>query len=405
MNNHSIFLALAALVNGASFSMILPILAPLIRQLTLSEFQGGVMVSAGALFMALASLWIAKQQERYSPKRLMSLGFLGMSVTWAIFTFILYLAIHAILPSLLMFILLLLSRASTGVFMALPQIGLQSYVMTHNHNNQQRSQQMAMFGAMNSLGMIIGPFLTAILLFAGLLLPLWIAVVLLGLMGILLSFVLKQNSPTSHSNLNIPMAVVQQQSDPTIFKRSFIWLLLGFVTYIAIVTLNMTAGFYIQDQFLLNSQQSALYFSQCMLIVGLCLVLTQLLIVKVFQFGLNTLVAIGLSMMCCGLLLSIYASSIVIFQISYIFYGIAVACLLPAFTTGSAQAVAQSAQVKVASLCTTVQATGLIIGPLLSTSLYQFNIHSPFYLLLISILSLAIYFTYDVLKQGRLLKH
>ena len=56
MNNNLKFLALAALINGTCFSMILPLLAPLTRQLHLSEFQGGVIVSAGAIFMAIASI-------------------------------------------------------------------------------------------------------------------------------------------------------------------------------------------------------------------------------------------------------------------------------------------------------------------------------------------------------------
>lgn len=40
-------LAWATLANGTCFSMILPLLAPLIRQLHLTEFQGGMIVSAG----------------------------------------------------------------------------------------------------------------------------------------------------------------------------------------------------------------------------------------------------------------------------------------------------------------------------------------------------------------------
>ncbi|WP_339352416.1 MFS transporter [Acinetobacter beijerinckii] len=381
-NNHLKFLALAALINGTCFSMILPLLAPLTRQLHLSEFQGGVIVSAGAICMAIASIWVAKNKSNQSPENLVNYGFIGMTITWALFTFILALGLEAILPSVLIFMLLVLSRASTGIFMAMPQIGLQSYVMTESTETTTRSKQMALFGAMNSFGMIVGPLATSLLLFGGLLLPMWFAVALLALVSLAL-FIFFKKTADIRSDANKALeqnsnTVLNQQN---IIKQSLIWLALGFSTYVAIVTLNMTAGFYIQDKFFLSSQQSAVYFAQCMVVVGICLVVSQLLIVKVIKLHLNSLVLIGILTMCFGLLLSLYAQNIVVFQASYIFYGISVACLLPAFTTGAAQAVTKDSQVKMAGYCTATQAFGLIFGPLVSTYLYQFDQNLPFYFL------------------------
>ncbi|ENX15380.1 hypothetical protein F895_01926 [Acinetobacter sp. CIP 64.2] len=399
MNNNLKFLVLAALINGTCFSMILPLLAPLTRQLHLSEFQGGVIVSAGAICMAIASIWIAKKKGQLSPNQLVNYGFWGMTFTWAIFSLILYLGTRAFLPTLLIFILLVLSRASTGIFMALPQIGLQSYVMTHAAEADDRSKQMAMFGAMNSFGMIVGPFATSVLLFGGLLFPMWIAVGLLGLVSIALSILFGKTAQIQSDISQLKQEENNTLEQEPILKQSLIWLALGFVTYVAIVTLNMTAGFYIQDKFYLSSQQSAVYFSQCMLVVGVCLLLTQLLIVKVLQLKLNSLVIIGLVTMCFGLSLSLYAPTIWVFQASYIFYGVSVACLLPAFTTGAAQAVSQQSQVKMASFCTATQALGLIVGPLLSTFLYRFSSHFPFYLLLFLTLLIGLYFSWILIRK------
>lgn len=382
MNNHLKFLALAALINGTCFSMILPLLAPLTRQLHLSEFQGGVIVSAGAICMAIASIWIAKNKSNQSPQNLVNYGFIGMTITWALFTFILALGLDAILPSVLIFILLVLSRASTGIFMAMPQIGLQSYVMTESTETTTRSKQMALFGAMNSFGMIVGPLATSLLLYGGLLFPMWFAIALLTLVSLaLIIFFKKKTDIKSDANKVLEQNSNTVLSQKNLIKQSLIWLALGFSTYVAIVTLNMTAGFYIQDKFFLSSQQSAVYFAQCMVVVGICLVVTQLLIVKVIKLQLHSLVLIGILTMCFGLLLSLYAQNIVVFQGSYIFYGISVACLLPAFTTGAAQAVTQDSQVKMAGYCTATQAFGLIFGPLVSTYLYQFDQNLPFYFL------------------------
>lgn len=175
-------------------------------------------------------------------------------------------------------------------------------------------------------------------------------------------------------------------------KKSTIWLILGFSLYIAIITLNLTAGFYIQDKFQFNIQQSALYFSQCLLIVGIVSVLMQIAISKWLKWSLTQLLMVGLSTMLVGLILSIYTQQIVIFQLAYVFYGIAVACLMPAFTTGASQSVSINLQTKIAALCTMAQALSLIVAPLMSTGLYQLNIIFPYYLLVSIFLMLSFYF-------------
>ncbi|MDR7015583.1 MFS transporter [Acinetobacter sp. 3657] len=382
-------LAWATLANGTCFSMILPLLAPLIRELGLTELQGGMIVSAGAICMAIASILIAKGKKIQTPYQLMNYGFWGMTITWAIFTAILYLGIQQTLPVLVIFALLVISRASTGGFMAMPQIGLQSYVMQHVIDEQQRSQKMAMYGAMNSLGMIVGPFLTSVLLFGGILLPMWVAVILLVVFSLIITLYFQKDSVMSAVTAEKQQDITQ--ADSFSLKPALPWLILGFSTFVAIVTLNMTAGFYIQDHFQLTTQQSAIYFSQCMLIVGFSLVVTQILIVKVMRLKLMALVLLGTFSMMIGLILSLYAMHIWIFQASYVFYGVGVASLLPAFTTGAAQSVAQSAQVKMASFCTATQAIGLIVAPLLSTFLYQWGIQLPFYSLLILMIAVVIY--------------
>ncbi|MBJ8424697.1 MFS transporter [Acinetobacter bereziniae] len=397
MNKNNTILLAASLANGMSFSMILPLLAPLIRQLKMSELQAGLLVSASALLMSLTAMWISKKTKLQNQYYLLSLGFIGMTITWGLFSGVLSYGLHYSVPAGLLFALLLLSRSSTGIFMAMPQIALQSYVMTRYEEEKQRSQMMAKFGAFNSLGLILGPFLTTLLIVYGILIPMWLAVVILATLSILIvSFYQKnnQNSVEFQENLhqnptdlaNQPLDIDEQyqaknQNKHTL-NKAFIWLILGFSLYIAIVTLNLTAGFYIQDKFKFSIEQSALYFSQCSLIVGIALVAMQVAISKWLKWSLQTLLVAGLSAMLIGLLMSIYTEQIIIFQLAYVFYGIAVASLMPAFTTGASQSVSIHDQTKIAALCTMVQALSLVVAPLLSTALYQFNIIFPYYLLI-----------------------
>ena len=419
LNKKNLVLMLASLANGISFSMILPLLAPLIRQLKMSEFQAGLLVSASALLMSLSAMWISKRSQMIDQYRLLRIGFIGMTLTWGLFAGALSYGIHYSVAVGALFTLLLLTRASTGIFMAMPQIALQSHVMTTFHTEKQRSQMMAKFGALNSLGLVFGPFLTTILILYGILIPMWLAVLLLALMSVLVILLFPKQAQhadgtDSQEILNKSKNHLQKNSEPidhiiennqhnldieknNIIKKSIIWLVLGFSLYVAIVTLNLTAGFYIQDKFQLSIQQSAIYFSQCSLIVGITLVLMQVAISKWLQWSLSTLLFVGLFSMLIGLMISIATDQIIIFQSAYIFYGVAVACLMPAFTTGASQSVSMHFQTKIAALCTMVQALSLVIAPLMSTGLYQIKIVLPYYLLMLIFSFLLVYF---IMKKG-----
>lgn len=400
-SNNNIFIA-GSLANGACFSMILPLLAPFIRQLGLTELQGGALVSAGALVMAVSAIYIAKQTQKFSIYQLLSVGFTGMALTWGLFAGVLSYGLSYSMSFIVLFSLLILTRASTGFFMAMPQIALQSYVMTAFQSEQERSQNMAKFGALNSIGVVIGPLATTLLLTWSMLTPLWGAVAILTGMAvwIVLGFQAKQ-APQVQEQADTTVKLDTLPTEKLQWSKLGIWLLLGFSLYVAIVTLNLTAGFYIQDRFHFDTYQSAMYFSQCSLIVGVALVLMQLAISKWFKWSIKQLLWVGLVTMVFGLMLSLSASQIWIFQAAYVFYGIAVACLIPAFTTGAAQTAPTTLQTKIASLCTATQALSFVFAPLLSTGLYQWKQHLPYYFLLALMTGLMLYFSFKHIQANK----
>ncbi|WP_180120277.1 MFS transporter [Acinetobacter sp. YH12086] len=396
--NNKLFIA-ASLANGASFSMILPLLAPLVRELKLSELQGGAMVSVGALLMAVGAIYISKNQSKFSIYQLLSIGFVGMAVTWGLFTAVLMYGLSVQIGMLLLFSLLMLSRAATGVFMAMPQIALQTYVMTRFSNEQQRSQAMSKFGALNSAGVIIGPFLTTLLLgFGGIMTPLWAAIIILALISVVLVFSFDRHTE-QHS---VEKPVTEKHESPSTdlsIQQCYPWLMLGFSLYLAIVTVNLTAGFYIQDRFNMTAAEGAVHFAECSLVVGIALVIMQTLISKYLNWSVYRLLWVGLFSMAAALLISVFTTELQIFQATYLLYGISVACLIPAFTTGAAQTAPSALQTKVASWCTATQALSFVVGPLISTGLYQWHKEFPYYFLFLVMLGLIVFFLFQTKTQ------
>lgn len=419
--NNKIFIA-ASLANGASFSMILPLLAPLVRKLQLSELQAGAMVSIGALLMACAAIYISKNQTKFSIYQLLSIGFIGMAVTWGLFSGVLMYGLTAKISVMLLFTLLMLARASTGVFMAMPQIALQTYVMTSYEEEQLRSKTMSKFGALNSVGVVFGPFLTTLLLAWGMMTPLWAAIAILSIISVVIVVLFDQQKPKDASSENsisleststlaqqehaqhkksTDTDEIQQDGQNFSLKRSMAWLVLGFSLYLAIVTVNLTAGFYIQDHFKTSVLQGATYFSQCSLLVGISLVVMQVLISKKLKWSVYTLLWVGLVAMSIALWISVSTEHLRVFQLAYVLYGVSVACLIPAFTTGAAQTAPKHQQAKVASWCTATQALSFVIGPILSTGLYQWHTSYPYYFLMLTMFALMVFFAFKQISPEK----
>lgn len=139
----------------------------------------------------------------------------------------------------------------------------------------------------------------------------WTAMVILALLSILIliNYNKEETQDTVlHSQPDIPEQPSRHVRTDFSFHQVLLWLILGFSLYLAMITLNLTAGFYIQDHFNISAQQGAVYFSQCAFIAGISLVTMQILISKYLRWAVSHLLWVGLMTMLVGLLISLSTS-------------------------------------------------------------------------------------------------
>ena len=251
--------------------------------------------------------------------------------------------------------------------------------------------------------------------------PLWAAIAILSIISVVIVVLFDQQKPkdaSSENSISLESSTlaqqehaqhkkstdtdeIQQDGQNFSLKRSMAWLVLGFSLYLAIVTVNLTAGFYIQDHFKTSVLQGATYFSQCSLLVGISLVVMQVLISKKLKWSVYTLLWVGLVAMSIALWISVSTEHLRVFQLAYVLYGVSVACLIPAFTTGAAQTAPKHQQAKVASWCTATQALSFVIGPILSTGLYQWHTSYPYYFLMLTMFALMVFFAFKQISPEK----
>lgn len=365
--------------SGLTMTVILPILAPLIRALGLSESQGGWMVSTGSIAMALMASWWGVRSDRVGRKPIILAGFLGLFLSYCVFTLVLWLGLKGLLAGTILFAALLGARSLVGVFLPAVPSSSQAY-MADITTPAQRASGMALISAANGVGMVVGPALAGVLALYGLIWPMLLAT-LLPLIGYL---VVRRHLPhvTPRAQPERP-----RLSPWTPGVRN--WLAIALCTMLTIVTLQISAGFYFQDRLSLSGTATAGALATALSLVGIMLILTQTMQIKCLKWQPRRLAITGAPLMAVGLCILLLTQSLPTYYLAYAFLGVGAGMLFPAFMSGASLCVDRSHQGAVAGLVAATQGIGAIIAPIGSTMLYEQNPAWPF-MVLVGLMAVAL---------------
>ncbi|MGO3742297.1 MFS transporter [Kerstersia sp.] len=362
----TIFLSVSLSTLGVT--IILPILAPLIRELGLSESQGGWMVSVGSVVMALCGAWWGRRSDTKGRKAVILAGFAGLCVSYLVYTLIIGLGLYGVIGGMTLFALLLAGRAFVGMFLPAVPTGAQSY-MADITTPEERSSGMAVIGAANGVGMVLGPALAGTLAIFGLIWPMVLATVL----PLLAWFVVRRVLPAAPPR-HQAAAPRLSPLDPRVLP----WLLICLINILCIVTLQISAGFYFQDRLGLTTASTARVLAGALTLVGVTLMLTQVVQIRLLRWQPRRLVAVGAALVGGGLLVLLATHSMAMYYLAYIFIGCGAGMIFPGFMSGASVSVDREHQGAVAGLIAAAQGTGAIIAPIASTTLYEISPTWPF---------------------------
>ncbi len=356
-----------------------PLLAPLVRELGLSETQGGLIITAAALMFALGSPFWGGRSERWGRKPVLLLSLLGFSLGFGAFAVAAQLGLREALPPLVVFGGLVLTRAVAGFLMGGAPVAAQAFI-ADTTSGEERTSGIALLGAANGLGFIIGPALGAALASFGLLAPLYAAAVLPLLAALLVAARLPATPPRQPDGDSRRL----RPGDARIWP----WLLVGLTIIVALVGVQVTAGFLFQDRLNLTPQQTAQTLGAALVTVGIANLVAQLGIIRTFKVPPLTLLRVGLPLAVLGFAILVVADTLPLLVLSFVIAGLGLGLALPGYTAAATLEVTPDEQGAVAGLTTAAQGFGAMTGPLIATSLYQLRPEYP-YLLTCALLSLV----------------
>lgn len=339
----------------------LPVLPPLAREIGLTELQTGLMISLSAFTMVVVGPFWGRLSETWGRRPVFLTGLLGIAIALLLFTLAAEAGIGGILVGTALYGALILTRIPLGAAAAAVSVAAQALV-ADTTTGENRSAGMAIIGAANAIGLIIGPTLAAGLVVIGLLVPLYVGAMAVFTLALVLFFIMPDPPRRKMTDADAKVS----------FKDGRVWpfLIVGFSSVMAITVVQMTTGFLMIDRFGYGVEDAAQYSAIAFFVAGIVLVCVQGILIPRFKWAPAQLLRTGLPLMSGGYLLLLWSPSVLGIYFAFGVIALGAGATFPGYQAAISLAVGEDEQGGVAGLTTAATSGGAVIGPLLGTGLY-----------------------------------
>lgn len=350
-------------------SVLFPILAPLGRELGLSEIQVGMLSSSYAVMQFVVSPFWGKRSERVGRKPVLLTGIVGFSVSFFAFAVCAELGMRGALGGHGLFLALLACRIVGGTFSSATLPTAQAYI-ADTTEREERTSGMALVGAAFGLGVVFGPGIGATLSTVSLLAPVYFSAGFAVLNAIFVW--VKLPEPRRH--------VERPRAPPLSPLALRLWPLLtvGLVVSLSSVAMEQTVAFYYQDRLSLQAGQTARTVGIALVFYGLVAVFVQGVLVRRYAWTPVRLLRTGIPIAVAGFVGLIFAHQFVSLTASLALQGFGQGLALPGVSAALSLGVSDDEQGAAAGLNSSAHALGRMLGPIVGTSLYQLRPEYPY---------------------------
>ncbi len=369
----------AWVLSGAMFSSYLgisilaPVLPPLMRELGLSELQGGLILTGSSIMWVIFSPWWGRRSDVSGRKPVILLGLGGYALGVLGFALVTQAGLDSVIASATVTWLLLVgARLIVGMLFSAAGPAAQAYIADVSAGRQ-RVSAMGILSASNGLATILGPALAALVVGLGLAAPILLSAIT-PLFGMLLVWRLLPAVPAKLKRGQRAPAL--RITDPRLLPL----LLIGFFVMSGLSVTQFTIGFLFQDRLGLDGVETARLVGLAVMASGVALLFAQMVLIQVFRLTPLTLLRLGIPLMLIALIVLTPAADFAAMTLALVLMGLAVGMVMPGFRTAITFAVEPHEQGAAAGLANSVPGYSFIFGPPLGTALYGVNAGSPYLL-------------------------
>ena len=353
---------------GMGFTVLFPVLAPLGREIGLTEIQITSVIAASSLTVFLTSPIWGRVSDQWGRKRVMLVGLFGFTAGTVLFNSVLYAGLSRTLTGWLLFGALVAARMTHASMMSATMPAANAY-MADITDAANRTKGMGAAGAANNLGSILGPAVAGLAVFS-LLMPLWVMAGVALLNGLFVWRFLPE-PPRHAARARTPR---MKYGDPRILP----FVIVGVLMFSGTALVQQTLGFRFQDTLGLNAGETARTFGFAMMLSAACSLIAQGFIVQRLSLPPFRMLRVAMPLLVVAFTILAVASSQLWLSVAMMVLGFGMGIAGPAFMAGASLAVSPQEQGAVAGVAGSCGPLGFTIGPLVGGVLYHIDPALPY---------------------------
>jgi len=389
---HHLTLVVGLVCVGIGQTLLYTILGPASREIGISDFSVGIIVTIAALVITLSSGMWGRLIDRLGSRNAYLAGMIFYTTGTLFLGYGLHISVNHSISALSAFYLLLVIRSLTGFLTA----GIHPAAMTYvaeSTSSKERGAGIALIASAYGIGSIIGPILGSVIGKVSFLLPILVASAI-SLLGVILGFLVlkpQKKSLTNKEKERILIRLTDKRVLPIFIGIS--------LTYVGFSCFQQTLSFYVQDVFNLSPERSISKIGGLFATMAIFMIITQLLLIQIIKPSINFLLYCGMWSCVTGFMFLILTTQT--FNGLYLacgFLGIGFGMMIPAIQSSASLAVTKDEQGGVSGFLFGASAFGYVIGPALGTYIYSINSNILF-LICIVVTFLSVFSTRIVLNK------
>ena len=353
---------------GMGFSVLFPVLAPLGREMGLTELQITAIIASSSLTVFLASPIWGRTSDRWGRKSIMLVGLFGFTAGTVLFNSVLYAGLNGALLGVPLFLTLVGTRVLHAAVMSATMPASSAY-MADITDVAGRTKGMGAAGAANNLGAILGPAVAGLAV-VSLMAPLWIMALLAFLNGLFVWRFLPE--PPRHES------PVRRERMRFTDRRILPFIVVGVLMFMGFALVQQTMGFRFQDALGLSAGETARTFGIAMMLSAGCSLLAQGVIVQRLDVAPFTLLKLAIPLLLIAFVMLAAFQTQLMLTVAMMILGLGMGLAGPGFMAGASLAVSPEEQGAVAGVAGACGPLGFTIGPLLGGAMYQIDPTLPY---------------------------